>query len=229
MSFDTFTKSLQTVPGSVDIHFLGMAEPWLNPECTRMVLHAHEKGHRLSVSTTLAGMRSADIDAVGHIPFDAFILHVPSNDDRMNIKVDAHYIDLLNHLRGSRIQHLKFKRFGDPHPDLEPVLQGIEAADWPMMNRANNLASDGIRPTTRIKGRISCHRKRNNVLLPNGDVALCCNDYGLQHILGNLLEDSYDELFHGEEFWRIRAGMNDDHAETLCRYCSEPCIKVSPS
>ena len=226
MSFDTFQACLATVPVSVAIHFLGMAEPWLNPDCTRMVLYAHEKGHAISVSTTLAGMRPQDIASIRHIPFEAFILHLPGKDDRMTIDVDADYIDLLNGICRNRIQNLKFKRFGAIHPQVAPILGHVEEAVWPMMNRANNLTSGGIRPTTKVRGTISCHRKRNNVLLPNGDVVLCCNDYGLRHILGNLLEINYEELFRGDEFRRVRDGMTHDDAEILCRYCSEPCMKV---
>jgi len=35
-------------------------------------------------------------------------------------------------------------------------------------------------------GRVGQDRIFRNVLLPNGDVVLCCMDYGLDHILGNL-------------------------------------------
>jgi hypothetical protein len=34
----------------------------------------------------------------------------------------------------------------------------------------------------------------HNVLLPNGDVSLCCMDYQLTHILGNLFVQSYDDV-----------------------------------
>jgi len=34
----------------------------------------------------------------------------------------------------------------------------------------------------------------HNVLLPNGDVSLCCMDYGLEQILGNLFESEYDDI-----------------------------------
>lgn len=33
-----------------------------------------------------------------------------------------------------------------------------------------------------------------NVVLPNGDVVLCCMDYGLKHKMGNLLETNFDDL-----------------------------------
>ena len=34
----------------------------------------------------------------------------------------------------------------------------------------------------------------HNVLLPDGRVSLCCMDYGLEQILGNLFEEEYDDI-----------------------------------
>ncbi|MER9007171.1 SPASM domain-containing protein [Mesorhizobium sp. M0862] len=40
-------------------------------------------------------------------------------------------------------------------------------------------------------------RQYRNVLLPNGDVTLCCTDFERRHVLGNLLRDEYADLFEG--------------------------------
>ena len=227
MSFSTFKSCLAKVPQYVPIHFLGMAEPWLNSECTRMISYAHEKGFQISVSTTLIGMNPSDVDLLESIPFEAFIIHVPSNDSAMRIKIDDSYLNLLNKICQDKIRNLKFKRFGKVHPKVTKMIEGIEEAVWPLMNRANNIQLKNIPLSGKIKGKIKCHRKRSNILLPNADVALCCNDYGLQHIIGNLLNQSYDSLFHSNEFRRVKAGMQDNASEILCRYCSQPCLKIS--
>jgi hypothetical protein len=226
MSLETFQACLATVPREVEIHFLGMAEPWLNPACTRMVRHAHRRGHRLSVSTTLAGMGPGDVDAIAAIPFDAFIIHVPSDDGQMNLTVDSAYVELLEQICRSGVANLKYKRFGPMPRRLQPILSSVPEAVWPTLSRANNLAPEIIAPNTKVSGRIRCHRIRNNVLLPNGEVALCCNDYGLQHILGNLLTDTYGALFKSAAFRRVRAGLADPAAEILCRHCRQPCMKI---
>jgi len=43
----------------------------------------------------------------------------------------------------------------------------------------------------------------HNVLLPNGDVVLCCMDYSLKHIIGNLLTNDYDSLYLSSELIKI--------------------------
>jgi MoaA/NifB/PqqE/SkfB family radical SAM enzyme len=39
-----------------------------------------------------------------------------------------------------------------------------------------------------------------NVLLPNGDVYLCCMDYGLKHKLGNLFETNFNDLKREDKY-----------------------------
>lgn len=54
-------------------------------------------------------------------------------------------------------------------------------------------------PTIRIDGATyHCSYKRLNrgVMLPNGDVTICSQDYKLKGILGSLLEESLNEIYH---------------------------------
>jgi hypothetical protein len=49
---------------------------------------------------------------------------------------------------------------------------------------------------------------RQNVVLPNGDVYLCCMDYGLKHKMGNLLEQSFDDLRREDNY-------------DICKHCEK--------
>jgi hypothetical protein len=47
------------------------------------------------------------------------------------------------------------------------------------------------------EGQLGCRRNdeySQNVMLPNGDVALCCMDYGLEGNLGNLFDTNFNDL-----------------------------------
>ena len=44
-----------------------------------------------------------------------------------------------------------------------------------------------------INIRGNCSRVYQNVLLPDGSLSLCCQDYGLDEIMGNLLENTWEE------------------------------------
>ena len=59
-------------------------------------------------------------------------------------------------------------------------------------SRAGNLFP--VDKKTSVNGCIRSSEYKINVMLPNGDVVLCCQDYGLKHRLGNLLETNYNKL-----------------------------------
>jgi len=44
-------------------------------------------------------------------------------------------------------------------------------------------------------------------------------DYGMQHILGNLISSNYTSIFKGKEFFKLQKGLDDDSINILCRYC----------
>src|SRR5207247_553993 len=69
----------------------------------------------------------------------------------------------------------------------------------------------------------------HNVLLPNGDVVLCCMDYSLKHRLGNLLQQSYEDLFLSPELARLRVeNARPGFSKcTLCKSC-ESVVKYQP-
>ena len=68
MTFEIFKKCIDKVPINVDIHFSGFTEVWLNPECTKMLLYAYNKGHRINVFTTMVGMSTNDIEIFRILP-----------------------------------------------------------------------------------------------------------------------------------------------------------------
>ena len=57
-----------------------------------------------------------------------------------------------------------------------------------------------------------------NVLLPNGDVVLCCMDYNLVHILGNLLTQTYEEIMQGKPLQDLIA-INEAPEYSKCSIC----------
>ncbi len=88
--------------------------------------------------------------------------------------------------------------------------------------RALNVSISSKRPPKKRRYRMDCKNNlKHNVLLPNGDVVLCCMDYGMKHILGNLLSSDYNSLFSSKEFLFVKEGLKNDSLDILCRYCEE--------
>lgn len=92
------------------------------------------------------------------------------------------------------IKDIPFKEFnvhliGIDRPEL-PFTHNTISVENPI-SRAGNLFP--IAETDRTK----CSRNsefKQNVVLPNGDLYLCCMDYGLKHKLGNILEENYNDI-----------------------------------
>jgi len=221
MTFKTFKTIVDKLPKDLRIDFSGLCEPWLNKECTKMLLYAYDSGHkRLSVFTTGVGMTVDDIEQIKHIPFNTFVLHLPDKEGNAKIKVDENYKDVLAAIKEANICNFKTMSMGEPLDGLDYIFEDIRRS--PMHGRAGNIEEDDVKPDNYCYGPISClgdiEPKRSEIL-PNGEVCLCCNDYGLQHMIGNLVTGSYEDLYESEEFKRVVEGLKQEDSDSLCRCC----------
>lgn len=217
MSMETFETCLSKIPLDVEIIFAGMAEPWLNPNCTDMLLLAHSRGYKIGVYTTTVGMMFDDIDKIKRLPFIHFCLHLPDDAGVMRVKVDESYLNVLRH--AMQIKH-NFMCIGNVHPLVKEVTGEVEDSSNALISRAGNLKTlAAVYKTGKIRCSACGPVIDHNILLPNGEVLLCCMTYGMESILGNLLECSYAELFTGKEYQRIAQGLEDDGLDIPCRKC----------
>ena len=228
MSYDVFCECIDKLPRDVAINFAGFTEPWLNPDCTKMLLYAHQRGHRIRVFTTTVGMQLQDVEQIKDVPFLQFVIHLPDADFSTKIRVDERYLSVFETLNTSGIRglnhvyHPNGRGADDIHPRVRDLLHKHQPRIYrgDLITRANNVQIDGVRRVDFVSGKLAwCHRLYVNILLPNGDVALCCMDWGLKHILGNLRQDSYESLFTGDEFQRVVAGYSDEKIDIVCRNC----------
>ena len=228
MSFDVYRTCIDRLPRDVAINFAGFYEPWLNPDCTKMLLYAHQRGHRIRVFTTIVGMQLEDVERIKDVPFLQFYIHLPDADRTTKIRVDDNYLRVFEKLNTSNISNLYhiYHPTGHGRDDIHPLVRSAlikhssRLYRGDLITRANNVHIDHVRPVEYISGPLKwCHRLYVNILLPNGDVALCCMDWSLKHVLGNLLHDSYESLFTGAEFQRVVAGYRDDSIDIVCRHC----------
>jgi radical SAM protein with 4Fe4S-binding SPASM domain len=197
MRFSTFSACLDKIPSDVRVHFSGFSEPFLNDECTDMIVYAAERGHWIVIYTTLVGFTASDAARLNNTVFK-MIVHVPDAHTRYNKTEFYEKLDLLT-------------EYNIPYT-AETVTNIID--------RAGNLSSGPA--LDRISGKIKCtdNRHLQNVLLPNGDVVLCCMDYSLKYRLGNLIEQEYEDLFNSSNFRRVIHGMKDDSIDIMCRKCN---------
>lgn len=217
MTYHDFKTMLSSVPLDVEIVFAGMAEPWLNPNCTDMVLNAFDKGYKVGIYTTLAGMAPSDLSKIQRLKFEFFTLHLPDADGIMTLDVNSRYLGLLSSVL-SQIDCQKMV-IGKLHPEVEKLTGPVKDGSVGLFSRAGNLKTLAINKKSGPLQCSACGPKiDHNILLPNGDVLLCCMDYGQEHVIGNLLKMSYSELFESAEYLRVMDGLKND-SNILCRKC----------
>lgn len=241
LGLERFKAVLQKIPRRVQIDFSGMSEPWANPEATAMLEHCLGRGYSIAVYTTLYGMARDDAERVIELlgahrdRVKVFCLHLPDRAGNMRgwKHSGEHEAVLKMFLEFGRSGVLK--RFevmtmderGAIHEDLEHL--GITLGAWTGISRAGSLDVDAVggqklHPAPRNETPVSCASTPHydhNVMLPNGDVVLCCMDYSLRHVIGNLFEQDYEELFASAEMDMIRtenskAGFSKC---TICKSC----------
>ena len=206
MSLNTFKKCIDKVENEVKIGFTGMCEPFLNPNCMRMVKYAAGE-HPVYIGTTLVGFKERYIKKLEKIELTEFAVHLPGDNDIF--KVD---IDILKKVAESKITNKSFHYHGEPRDEfkfLDTWSAGIHS-------RAGNI--DNLK-TDKIEGAVYCERNMAHpVLLPNGNLVLCCMDFGLEHIIGNLITQSIDEIYDGREFCKV-VKANQQESNSICHGC----------
>lgn len=239
-SLADFKTCIDKIPLNVEIWFSGFGEPWLNPECTQMILYAHQRGHKIVVCTTLVGMKASDIALMEHVPFQLFCVHLPSGEESEKILAYKEYLEVLEALLESKIKLKYLFREETLHPKVKSLItKRINGFLWYQLykrlsfslpnTRAGNIEIKDKSQPRRRRGVIACRRLGQFVLLPNGDVVLCCMDYGLKHVIGNLLVSDYHLLFQSGEYLKILQGLKDESIDILCRYCEKYVVDKSLS
>lgn len=229
MSLDEFKIYLNKIPKNTLIEWAGFVEPFLNEESIDMMEYANEHGFVMTLFTTLVGLTEQGLERVLKIPFRQVVLHTADKDGYAHIPVTDEYLHLLKRVvESTKEDGTPFVDSANcqsvPHPEVVEITREKLRIYGEMSDRAGNLENaDGILSGGDKKGRIYCERAVNinhNVLLPDGTVVLCCNDFGMRHILGNLLEDEYSQLMCSETMHEIKRGMHiDETLPILCRKC----------
>ena len=224
---------LAKIPKNTRIDFSGMSEPWANPAATAMLEMVLYMGFKVAIYTTLYGMTEPERvkKALESHPaqVEVVMLHLP--DANGNMKGWKYSEEWLHNLRVMSqlnipcgVGAMTMDGSGLVAPELQQIVGRL--AGWQGHTRADSLnleqiAGQGIAMTPRNDFALTCRSTPfydRNVLLPNGDVVLCCMDYDLKHIIGNLLKQTYDEVMQGKPLMDLTA-INEAPEFNKCSIC----------
>lgn len=195
MGFQDFIRILDNVPKDVRIDFSGFCEPFLNVKSPHMMEYALKNGYHLVLYTTLVGFQPEYIRLLKDCIFDEIVFH-----HFEGVEFDEKQFNTYSELIRTTIQSRGFRTV-----ILEPQWRWSRAGNvWDMKEK---------------KGKFQCLYAGkdfdHNGVLPNGDVYICCQDYGLEHKIGNLFETKYDDLNR-----KVLRDLSDqEDSKIICRKC----------
>ena len=216
LDFEDYKKVIDKIPSNIRVDFSGMCEPFVNKSCADMILYAHNHGNPLALYTTLQGATKEDYEKLKNIPFDVVTIHIPDKDNRSTFKITDEYLDVLR-----RWTCNNYSCHGTIDERVYPSLHPGTHLITYMHDRAGNVEG---RPHIHLDTEkdivcVNCMYDLNhNVLLPDGTVLVCCMDYGMSVVLGNLFEQSYEEILNSPAARDLRNKMH--RGDCLCRRCA---------
>jgi len=242
LNFESFKKLIDKIPKEVKIDFSGMAEPFAAKDCGKMIEYVLEKGHRVAVFTTLVGATPEDIDVLKKINFtlnNKLVVHLPDKEKNFKAKINDNYKktlkklmetdSIISKLSTGEVEFMTMSRVGEVDPEISDLFP-FKLKSFVAISRAGNLFNENEKYETLTKlkirktGSIFCGPAplmNHTVLLPNGDVLLCCMDYSMDHILINLHNETYESIFTSKEFLRVLDSQLNDNLtdDIICRNC----------
>ena len=166
-----------------------------------------------------------------------WVIHLPDDENNMRgwKKSDA-YVETLRAVMEFKSRHadvpIRFMTMssgGNVHEDVRDIF-GSNLARFVGISRAGNLQREHFAPGDLVaavshKSPVMCASTPfydHNTMMPNGDVVLCCMDYSLNYVIGNLMECSYEDLFTSSRMNQIRIrAMQPGHDKSfICKQCN---------
>lgn len=244
LSLEKYKYYLSKIPEDIAISFAGMTDPFFNPEAFEMMEYAAQKGHKLMLFSSLRGLNLEQIKRLNKIDFDMICIHTPDRDGCMKYKADDEYLENIRYMKEHNPK-ASFIVAGRADERIAEILDN-KVEEITISSRANNLDLAKINKNVKVKITqkvadnipVFCNvlfwwghktldtpfEVEKSILLPDGSLLLCCQDYGMEHVLGNLNDNTYDEIIHGEKMKEITDAMQcKNELPLLCREC-DSCV-----
>lgn len=249
LDLSEFQKMLKNIPEDIDICFNGFSDPYDNNDFWRILNYTCEQKRKVHLYTTFKNVTDIEVEMLRKLSINSFRIHIPDNENMMNISVNESYIRKLSNFERMNLLNVSYVCIGEPHSDIPELIKNKIKKEKVVQLKAGNIDKDCIK-SEKLKFHKNCDRiisaeekvycnfnskykedenKRTNVekmvLLPDGSIVICCMDFGMEHVLGNLLDVSYNEILCSEEYTNIKESMNCNNDKTiLCRRCESACI-----
>ena len=243
MSYENFKLYFKNVPKKTVIHWSGYSEPLGNKNFKEFINYLQSQNYEQHVSTTMFGRRDNEEFMANTSAFSSVTFHLPDNSNLMKLKVGEQYLKNLEQALRFQSELLSSKEiyivvFGENfHPKVDYIIKklineniiskkSVDIRDH--LHSRNGEVSDmgKFRMDDTIKNEenkkkdklyyCSYGRLNQGVMLPNGDINLCCQDYSLKGIIGNLKTENLNKLYKQEKIYQKNFSIGEFN---LCKKC----------
>jgi len=210
MSLEDYKVILKNVDHRINhVFFTGFTEALAHPEWDQFVEHTKSQGYKTTFNTTLYGATKEKIDRMVDLDVD---VEIHLTDSRIDIPEGMIEYFAEKYKRSNAI----FNFFTEKGRNLLPIKGDHRAIA--AHSRGDNLEHI---PRRVISAPVRCNSNRffSNVVIPNGDVSVCCSDFSLKHIMGNLLTQTLKEIHNGEPMRNFFKKMGEGDTSFICNNC----------
>lgn len=234
ISFEDYKKFISTVPKKgMYLVFAGFCDPLLYDDLENVIKYTYDEGYNMLLATALPTKNKKNVELfLDEKYFKGRTVHLKDSSMNKAFFDDSYYEYLDRYLQQVHNQQDKNKeyKFSFLGEELEPRIMDLLIKNnlqdrfkkiIPFQRIDAPVKSEKILKPDYKCGRLYCSENfyKKQMLVPGGDVVMCCMDVQKKHVLGNLHNTSYEDIYKSEEYKKIMRGFNDDTIDTICRRC----------
>lgn len=245
LSLETFKSAMENVDNTVKVHWTGFSEPLHCKDFPLMVDYLYKRGFRMHISTTMFGRDHCREFMCNSKAFEQTTFHLPDDKNRMHLKVTDKYLDYLEKALVFQSKNVTKKKFevmvigNDFQPQVRELINNLlnkkiisQSQIYVrkhLVTRAGSVKVEDIegfdqqisfsKKTDKNKKLYYCGygRLKQGVLLTNGTLAICANDYSIEHNVGSLIENKIDDLYKHKKLFSNEEFIYGD--KSPCKNC----------
>lgn len=229
LSLEKFKEMLDRIPKDVIVSFTGFVEPFANPKCIDMILYALDNGYVIRVFSTLYNVSIEDYKKFkDYKNLKTLDIHLPDSNGNTRFAMTEQYKETLKYIieNPPKYARLWTSCLGVTSHTHKEIREIISVAGNPI-NSVHGLVYDNrlSHRGARLRCNRDCSRIDNpkagvGMILPNGDVVACTQDWELENCIGNIFEvNSWDEIMQGELRSKFRDALDNPRIDNICTYC----------
>ncbi len=231
MDWDLFTRAVDQAPTTVESVTLGcLGEPLLNPRTPEMIEYIVRSGRRACMYTNGMLLEGERMRRLAAAPLATLNISIEPDAETSREYRGADYDRVLDNARAfaaARTHPTEIQLSVVLHPGNTGRMEGLRR-DW--KNLAGAIKVSPLLVNDACETRQSCSEvwRGNMTVFTDGSVSPCCVDLFGELEIGNLNEQTFQEIISGERFARMLDDFAHGRLLERCLKCGEVMVDQAP-